>query len=717
MKFVKILFILTVVFIYSCADKNIVKEDDMKYTDTAKDYPVAEKQITTANIHGIELADEYAWLKDKNAENNPGIMDLIKKENEYTKKVLKNNVGLEKKLYDEIISKIDESDVSLPVQIDEYYYYSRDVKGEQYPVYCRKYKNLEAEEEVLLDMNELAKDKDFLELGVYKISPDHKYLAYSLDDEGNERYTLYIKYLSIGTLFPETFENVEDLEWAETNNTFFYTTVNESYRSDKVIRHVLGTKTTSDRVMYTEADESFYVWIEKTRDRKYLFIGTANKNTSEYHYLKSDDPMSFFDLMQPRKKEVEYYPDHRGDSFYILTNADKSFNFKVAKVKDSFPYKDKWETYIPHRAETYIDDIELFRDHIVVSEISEGKRTIRTLEYASLQGKEIKFTDKCYTVYPGTNAMFDTDKFRYVYESMTTPYSIVEYDMNTGEKKYLKQQKVMGGFDMTKYHSELVYALAGDGEKIPVSLVYRRDKFAYDGTNPILLEGYGAYGDFNDPSFSVSRLSLLDRGFVVGIAHVRGGLEKGKKWHLGGMLYNKKNTFSDFISCVEYLIEKKYASKDKFMITGASAGGMLIGAVLNERPDLFKAAVLEVPFLDVLNTMLDPTLSATVTEYDEWGDPNDKGYFDYILSYCPYQNIKAQNYPDVFVLAGLNDTRVSYWEPLKWISRLRDRKTDDNTSIINMNVAGHGGSSGRYDYYKEVAMKFAWILKESGIDD
>jgi oligopeptidase B len=714
MKIKQILMILAAAIIFSCSNQTTLKEEVMKYA-SVKDIPTAEKELTVANINGYELPDEYAWLKDKGVEKSPRVLNHIKKENEYAKKVLKYNEGLEKKIYGEIISRIDESDISLPDKIDDYFYYSRDIKGQQYPVYCRKYKSLTADEEVLLDLNQMAKGKNYLELGLYQISPDHKYLAYSIDDQGNEKYRLFIKYLSLNTHFPETFDNVDDLEWAEANNTFFYTTVNESNRSDRVIRHVLGTKITSDRVMYTEPDESFYVWIDKTKSRKFLLIGTANKNTSEFHYLKSDEPMGFFDLMKPRKKEVEYYPDHRGDSFYILTNADKAFNFKVVKVKDSFPYTDKWETYIPHRTGTYIDDIELFRDHIVVSEISEGKRTIRTLEYASLQGKEIKFNDNCYTVYGGSNPMFDTDKFRYIYESMTTPYSIVEYNMNTGVKKFLKQQKVLGDFDLTKYHSELIYAPAQDGEKIPVSLVYRRDKFSHDGTNPMLLEAYGAYGDFNDPSFSVSRLSLLDRGFVVGIAHVRGGLEKGKSWHINGMLFNKKNSFTDFISCSEYLIEKKYAASDKLIITGASAGGMLIGAVLNMRPELFRAAVLEVPFLDVLNTMLDPTLSATVSEYDEWGNPNEPGYFNYILSYCPYQNIKAQNYPDMLVLAGLNDTRVSYWEPLKWVSRVREMKTDGNTVLINMNTAGHGGSSGRYDYYKEVATKFAWILNAAGI--
>ena len=453
------------------------------------------------------------------------------------------------------------------------------------------------------------------------------------------------------------------------------------------------------------------------KSRKYLFMGASNKNTSEVQYLKSTDPMGFFNLIMPRKEGIEYYPDHRGDTFYIMTNIDKSFNFKVVSVKESFPFRDKWEDYIPHRTDVYLDDIELFSDKIIVSEISNGKRTIRVLDYESLQGPELKFTDNCYTVFGGSNPMFDSKNYRYVYESMTTPYSIIEYNMETGERKYLKQERVLGDFDPVQYKSELVFAPSSDGLTIPISLVYRRDKFKQDGTNPFLLEGYGAYGDFNDPEFSISRISLLDRGFIVGIAHVRGGIEKGKKWHFDGMLLKKKNTFSDFIDCAKHLFEKQYTSKDRLIITGASAGGLLVGATLNERPDLFKAAVLEVPFLDVVNTMLDSTLSATVSEYDEWGNPNEKEYFDYVRSYCPYQNIKAQDYPEILVTAGFNDPRVNYWEPLKWVAKLRENKTDKNQVIIKTSMSGHGGSSGRYDYYRETAMKYAYILHQAGIKE
>jgi oligopeptidase B len=700
------------ILMMSCTDKHTVKdEENMKISP---DHPAAEKITETKTIHGIELKDDYAWLKDKERTEEK-VLSHIRNENEYAKKNLKKLEKLEKTVYNEIVSKIDQADVSVPSKIDDYYYYSRDVEGEQYPVYCRKFKELSAPEEILLDLNILAKGNDYLELGVYRTSPDHRFLAYSLDTDGDEKFTLYIKYISRNTLFPETFENVSDFEWAEAKNAFFYATENETNRTDKVFRHVLGTEAKDDRLLYTEYDESFYVWIEKTKDRKYIFMGTGNKNTSEMHYMKSDEPMGFFELLTPRKQGVEYYFDHREDSFYILTNDDGAYNFKIMKAGDQLPVRVSWTDFLPHRADIYIDEFDLFKDFMAITEIGNAKKAIRLLDYATMESREISFDDKCHSVYSGSNPMFDTKKFRYVFESMTTPYSVMEYDIKTGISETLKQEKVLGGFDRSKYKSELVFASASDGTKIPVSLVYNMYIYKKDGTFPLLLEGYGAYGDFNEPGFSVSALSLLDRGFAVGIAHVRGGLEKGKKWHYGGMLLNKKNTFSDFIACAEYLVENNYTNKSRLIITGASAGGLLIGAVLNERPDLFGAAVLDVPFLDVLNTMLDPTLSATVLEYDEWGDPNKEEYFEYISSYCPYQNIEERDYPPILVLAGFHDPRVNYWEPAKWVAKLREKQTGSNQVLLLTTMSGHGGSSGRYDYYKEVAAKYSWIIHKAGI--
>lgn len=704
-------------FIVSCSVKQTVKEGDemdIIIQTNVKDYPVAVKKRVTEQFQGVQLSDDYAWIRTS-GKNSSEVKAYLSEERKYAEKKLSKLSAAENKIFTEIISKIDQSDVSVPVKKDDYYYYHRDVEGEEYTVYCRKYQNMDAKEEILLDLNRISEEHDYLDLGVFSVSPDHKFLAYSIDTTGDEKYTLYIKYISRLSHFPETFENVDDLEWAESDNAFFYTTVDDKNRTNKIYRHILGTDANDDRLMFEEKDESYYIWIEKSRSRKYLFLGSANKNTSEMHYLKSDEPMGFFELVMPRKKGVEYYLDHKDDLFYILTNDNGAINYKIMTVSEDLPVYASWKELLPERSGIYIDDFDVFDTFIAVSEIGNGKRGIRLIDFETLENREISFTEACHTVYPGSNPMFESRKFRYVYESLTTPYSIAEYDVETGEKTVLKQQKILGDFDQELYRSDLVYASAPDGKKVPVSLVYRTDMFRKDGTNPLLLEAYGAYGDFNDPSFSVSRLSLLDRGFVYALAHVRGGLEKGKKWHLDGMLLNKKNTFTDFIACSEYLISAGYTSTEKLIITGGSAGGMLIGTVLNMRPELFKAAVLDVPFVDVLNTMLDPGLAATVTEYDEWGDPRDKKYFDYIRSYCPYQNIKSQDYPDVLVIAGMNDPRVSYWEPVKWTAKLREYNTAQTEAVLHMSSTGHGGSSGRYDYYKDVAKKFAYIVYKSGI--
>jgi oligopeptidase B len=525
MKILKIIAAVSVILIISCTDRQAVKETGGIEMEIKQ--PASERIADFKTFNGAELLDNYAWLKDKERTNGK-VLEHIKNENDHAKKNLKKYGDLENSVYNEIISKIDQSDVSVPVKIDDFYYYSRDVEGAQYPVYCRKFNEISAPEEILLDLNEIAKGKEYLELGVYRTSPDHKYLAYSLDTDGDEKYTLYIKYISRNTLFPESFENVSDFEWAEAKNAFFYATENETGRTNKVFRHILGTDPKDDRLLFTEYDESFYLWLEKTKDRKFIFMGTGSKNTSEMHYMKSTEPMGFFELLTPRKTGVEYYFDHREDDFYILTNDEGAFNFKIMKVSDQLPVRIKWEDYLPHRTDVYIDDFDLFRDFMAVTEVGNSKKSIRLLNYDSMESRELTFEDKCHSVYSGTNPMYDTQKFRYVYESMTTPYSVMEFDIKTGISETLKQEKVLGGFDKNKYASELIFAKAKDGTPVPVSLVYNKDVYIKDGSFPFLLEGYGAYGDFNEPGFSISALSLLDRGFAVGIAHVRGGLEKGK---------------------------------------------------------------------------------------------------------------------------------------------------------------------------------------------
>lgn len=711
-----IIFIFALIFINSCSNQKVALKNE-KIVEIRSDHPVAKKIPVVTNIHGSSIIDNYSWMKDKERKNKD-VLEHIKEENIYAELKLRKLSGQRDKLYKEILARIDQGDVTVPVKLDDYLYYSRDVEGEQYPVYCRKLKDMNANEEILLDLNGLAKGNKYIELGSYKVSPDNRFLAYTLDTKGNEHYTLYINYLQYNKIMPVTIEKVDDIEWSNDSRNIFYSTTNEkNERTDKVFRHVIGTKLEDDKLLYREDDPSFYVWLNKTKDKRYLLIGSANKTTSEIRYLSSDNPLGTFTMVVPRKNGVEYYLEHHDNKFYILTNKDRAKNFKIMTVNENYSYSERWKDYYEHRSDVYIEEFELFESCFVTSEISKGKRIIRIIDYESLDAKEISFDEAAYNVSLSWNPNFNSNKLRYVYESMTTPYSIVDYDMKTGKKEFLKQQKVLGSYDRIKYTSEKIFARSDDGTMVPISLVYNRNKFKKDGTNPLLLDGYGAYGDTNDPYFSSARISLLDRGFVVAIAHVRGGMENGKDWYDQGRLLNKMNTFKDFISCSEYLIEHKYTSKEKLIIQGSSAGGLLIGAVLNMRPDLFNTAILDVPFLDVINTMLDPSLAATISEYEEWGDPNNKLYFDYIKSYCPYQNIKAQNYPNVYVTAGFYDPRVNYWEPAKWVAKLREMKTDKNDVILQVSTSGHGGSSGRYDYYSELALKYAYMLNQVGISN
>ena len=715
--FLAIILITSSIILNSCSTQEATLERDGVVEEVNVDYPVAMKKPSEIKILDYWILDNYSWMKDKERKN-PKVLDHLKKENEYAKKKLKKLSVFKDKLYDEIIGRVDQADVSVPVKLGDYLHYSRDIEGKQYPLYCRKLDKKNAAEEILLDLNELSKQHQFLELGIYKLSPDHRFLAYTLDTTGKEHYTLYVKYLQYGKIMPEVIEMVDDIEWSnDSRNIYYSTTNNENERTDKVFRHTIGTKIEEDKLLYREDDPAFYVWVNKTKDKKYLIIGTANKTTSEMRYLSTDSPLGSFIMVFPRKKGTEYYLEHHDNKFYILTNGKRAKNFKIMTADELTPYTGKWKEFFPHRSDVYLEDYELFEDHFVVSEVSNGKRTIRVLDYESLEGKEISSDEQVYTLSLAWNPNFESKKLRYIYESLTTPYSIVDYDMKTGKKEFLKQQRIVGGYDRIKYKAEKIFARSEDGTMIPISLVYNTDKFKGNGSNPLLLDGYGAYGDINDPYFSSSRLSLLDRGFIFAIAHVRGGREKGEQWYKDGKLLNKKNTFKDFIACSEHLIKHKYTSKEKLIIEGASAGGLLVGAILNMRPELFKAAILDVPFLDVINTMLDSTLSATVSEYEEWGDPNDKLYFDYIKSYCPYQNIKKQNYPNIYVTAGFYDPRVNYWESVKWVAKLRSNKTDNNDVLLQISTSGHGGSSGRYDYYSELALKYAYILNQVGINE
>lgn len=717
---IKTIIITGFLILISCTDNQVVRQerpgrdsDGAEYSGQVT-YPVPQQIRSVKKLHGVKLYDEYAWMRD-DSRKEKDVMDQIRAENEYSAANMSSMSEIEDNLFNEIIPRIDITEMSVPVHVDEYYYYSRNIKEGQYPLQCRKYKSIDAEEEVILDLNVLARGYDYFELGVFSVSPDHEYLAYSVDTTGDENYTLYLKNLNTGEKFPESIKKVSEVVWAEAGNTFFYTTVNEAGRTDRVWSHAVGTDADVDRKMYIETDESYFVWLQKTKDRKFLLLGTANNNTSEMYFLNSADPEGFFQRISERENGVEYYIEHQGSDFLIHTNADGAYNFKIMKTNDSSPFRNSWTEYFPHDRETYIEDLEMFKDYIVLNVIRDGKKIIKIVEYSSLSGTEIKFDDSCYNVYLGENYEYNTDILRYTYESPVNPYSVVDYNMRTGGKELLKQQKIEG-YDNSEYGMELIYALSHDNKKIPISIVYKTSLLKRDGSNPMLLEGYGAYGSFFDQDFSISRISLLDRGVIHAIAHVRGGIEKGKQWHIEGMLRNKKNTFKDFISCAEYLKEQGYTSSDRLVITGASAGGLLVATVLNRRPDICKAAVLDVPFVDVINTMSDPSLLATVTEYDEWGNPFDKADFEYMLSYDPYQNIKKQPYPEIFVRAGFYDPRVNYWEPLKWVSKIRDYNTAGTKVLLSIGMTGHSGYSGKYDLYREIANTYSFILYHMGIN-
>ena len=671
--------------------------------------PVAPEKPHITKINGVKLIDNYYWLRDK---NNPEVIKYLKAENKYTEEMLKPAKNLENTIYKEIIGRIKQTDLTVPYKDGNYYYYSRSVKGKQYPIYCRKKGSLKSKEEIILDQNKLSKGHQFYNIGLFRVSPNGEYLAFSVDTNGSEKYTLYIKDLSSGKLLNDKIDKVADLVWANDNATFFYTTIDSTKRTYRAFRHKIGDNPENDKKLYQEDDAEFWVWIDKTRDKRFIILGTGSSTTSEIRYASADNPADSFKLIAKRKHGVEYYIGSRGDKFYIRTNENaKNFELMTAPIKN--PVKSNWRVMIPGRKNVKISDVELFKNYVVIVERENGLQKIRVINFLNNTDYYVHFPEEDYSFWLGKNRIFDTDKIRFTYTSLISPETVYDFDMKT-KRLIKKKQYEVKGYDKNLYETKRLYAKAKDSVLVPISIVYKKG-IKLNGKNPLLLYGYGAYGISTDPYFSVSRLSLLDRGFVYAIAHVRGGGEMGEEWYDDGKLLHKKNTFTDFITCAEYLISKKYTSPKRIAIMGGSAGGMLIGAVLNMRPDLFKVAVMDVPFVDVLNTMLDASLPLTVGEYEEWGNPNKKKYFDYIRSYSPYDNIKPQNYPAMLVESSLNDTRVGYWEPTKWVAKLRATKTDSNTVLLRINLdAGHGGASGRYDWYKDIAREYAFILYEMG---
>jgi oligopeptidase B len=674
--------------------------------------PMTEKKPKTTDIHGVTLVDDYFWLREK---TNPAVMAHLQAENTYAENMMKHTTALQEKLYNEMLSHIKQTDDSVPYKWGEHYYYTRTVTGLQYPIFCRKKGSTTAPEEIVLDLNELAKGQKFMSLGAFVPSDDGNLLAYTTDNKGYRQYTLQVKDLRNGQLFPEHIERVNNVAWASDNKTFFYVTEDAvTKRSDKFFRHVLGTD--KNDLLYEEKDELFDIGTYKTRDREVIFLESTSKTSTEVLYLAADKPNSELKVVIPRAAEHEYDVDHRGDLFYIRSNKGAK-NFRVVTAPVSDPSEKNWKEFVAHRPAVKVEGISMFADYAVLSEWENGLQQIEIVDLKTNKHTRIQFPEPVYSAGLSSNREFKTNVLRYSYNSLVTPNSTFDYDMSSGRSTLLKQTEVPGGFDRNNYKSERVFATASDGTKIPMSMVYRKG-VKMDGSAPMLLYAYGSYGISIPPTFSSSRLSLLDRGVIYVIAHIRGGGELGEEWRQAGRMMNKMNTFTDFIACAEHLIKEKYTSKDRLVIQGGSAGGLLMGAVSNLRPDLFKGVIAQVPFVDVLNTMLDASLPLTTSEYIEWGNPNEKAAFEYMKTYSPYDNIAKKAYPAMLVKVSVNDSQVPYWEGAKMVAKLRALKTDQNPLLLKVNFgAGHGGASGRYDALRETAYDYAFMLWQMGVAD
>lgn len=673
--------------------------------------PVAKKDPKTFTLHGDERVDDYGWLRDKKSAETIAYLEA---ENAYADALMKPNEELSKKLYEEMLGRIKQTDIQVPYRKGAYLYYTRTVEGKQYPIFARKKGNEGAAEEILLDVNQLAEGKKFMSVAAFAVSDDANLLAYTTDDNGYRQYKLHVKDLRSGKVTENVAERVGSVEWAKDSKTLFYSTENDAKRSNHIFRHVLGS--TEHTLLYDEKDELFDVWVDRSRSGDWLFIVSDSKTTSEVHLIDASKPQVAPVVMVPRKTDHKYYADHRGDLFYIVTN-DAGINFRVvtAPVKDFA--QANWKELVPYRKPVRVEGIDLFKNHMVVR-LREGGLT--QLEIYDLRGNErkshrVQFPEPAYAVFPSNNAEFDASVYRFNYQSFTTPSSVYDYDLDSRKQTLLKRTEVLGGYDPAKYAVERFFVTAPDGAKIPVAMVHRRD-LDPKKKNPMLLYAYGSYGSSMPDGFNSNRFSLIDRGVTYAIAHIRGGGEMGKEWHEQGRMMTKMNTFTDFIAVADHLVKEGYTSKEKLAISGGSAGGLLMGAVVNMHPDLFKAALVYVPFVDVINTMLDATLPLTTQEYIEWGNPNEKEAYFYMKSYDPYSNVAKKAYPAMLVRTSLNDSQVGYWEAAKWVAKLRANKTDENPLLLRVNMgAGHGGASGRYDKLKDDAADYAWLLSTLGV--
>lgn len=673
--------------------------------------PMAPQKPHVAVVHGQTRSDDYFWLREREA---PEVIAYLEAENAYTAEVMRHTERLQNTLYEEMKGRIKETDLSVPTKVDDYYYYTRTFEGKQYPAHYRKRGSLDAPEELLLDLNQLAEGQKYFRLGAFQVSPDHNLLAYSTDTDGSEVYTLRVKDLRTGQLLPDAIPGVYyGVEWANDNGHLYYTVLNEAKRPFKAFRHTLGTPPDRDVLIHHEADDRFNVRLGKTRSRRFILLSLGSQITSEVRLLDADTPASEFRIVHPRQQGMEYRVEHHGDDLYIVTN-DNAVNFKLVKAPVAAPGKSNWTEVIAHRPKIRLEGVDAFRNHLVIYERAEGLRQMRVRDF---HGGEyyVPFPEPVYTFRAGPNEEFDTQVVRLNYTSLVTPRTVYDYDVISRTFDLKKQEEVLGGYDPIRYQSERIAATAPDGTQVPMSIVYRKG-MKRNGRNPTLLYGYGSYGASMDPNFSSARLSLIDRGMIYAIAHIRGGGDLGRPWYEDGKLLRKMNTFTDFIACAEHLVNEKYTSPDRLAIQGGSAGGLLMGTVTNMRPELFKAVVAQVPFVDVINTMLDASIPLTVVEYEEWGNPNDKTYHDYMIRYSPYDNIESKAYPNILITAGLNDPRVQYWEPAKWTAKLRAKKTDSNRLLLKTEMgAGHGGPSGRYDHLKETAFVYAFLLDTLGL--
>ena len=690
--------------------------------------PVAKQNPYKTTLHGQERIDNYHWIRltdeQKLAKNMEGwpddqtmrVVDYIKKENEYTQSQLRHTKNLQKKLYSEIISRIKKDDVSVPYLDNDYWYYTRYEKGKEYPIYCRKRESLENPEEVMINVNDWAKGHDYFSLTNLSVSPNNKFLAFGIDTLSRRIYTIKIKDLQTGELLMDEIHGTEDaVAWANDNATFFYTVKNEiTLLSEHIDRHKLGTIQTDDVRVYTEKDDSFYIGVGRSKSDKYIIIYNSSTLISDYYILNANDPVGKFRQFSPRETEHEYTIEHYNDKFYIVTNW-KAMNFRLMETPENATTKQNWKEVIPHRKDVMVSGIDVFADHLVISERRDGLRNIRVIDQRNGNEHYLDFGEAVYSAYPSVNPSFNTNVLRYQFSSLITPRSTFDYDMDMKVSTLLKQSEVVGGHDPADYHSERLYAKVRDGKKVPISIVYKKG-YKKNGYGNLLLYAYGSYGSTNDPSFSSTRLSLLDRGFAYAIAHVRGSQTYGRPWYEDGKMFHKMNTFTDFVDCSKYLIQNNYTDPGHLFAMGGSAGGLLMGAVVNLAPELYRGVIAAVPFVDVINTMLDASIPLTSNEWDEWGNPRKKDEYEYMMTYSPYDNVYNAAYPNMLVTAGYFDSQVQYWEPVKWVAKLRDYKVGENVLYLHTNMdAGHGGKSGRFLRYKELSLKYAFMLDLAGM--